>query len=105
MKTKILHNKEEELLSRNKVDAEVEFDAAVPARKDVITKLAESLGVAPDLVVVKKIEVIFGSQKAKVLAYSYKSVEDRNKIEEKKMLVKTGFNIPKIEKKAAPVAQ
>lgn len=104
MKIKIVHNSEEHLLSRHKITADMEFENAVPARKDVIQKIAEMISVEPDLVVVKKIDGALGSSKAKILAYAYKNKEERNRIEEKKLLVKTGFNIPKIEKKA-PAAQ
>ena len=104
MKLKIIKNVERPLLSRNRIYAEVEFDAAIPARKDIIQKLSESLSVEPDLIVVKKIDPGFGSKKANIAAYVYKNKADRDKIVEKKKLVRTGFNIPKIEKKPA-VAQ
>jgi len=99
MKLKINKNIERSLLSRNRIYAEVEFDAAVPPRKDIIQKLAESLSVEPDLIVVKKIEPSFGSKKASIAAYVYKNKEERDRIEERKKLTRTGFNIPKIEKK------
>ena len=105
MKLKIIKNLERTLLSRNRIYAEVEFDAAVPARKDIIQKLSESLSVEPDLIVVKKITPGFGSKKAIVAAYVYKNKEERDRIEEKKKLVRTGFNIPKIEKKVAVPAK
>ena len=77
----------------------MEFEKGVPPRKEVLETIAKSLSVEPDLVVVKNIKVAFGTHKAKVLAYSYKTKEERNRIEERKMLVKIGFNIPKLEKK------
>ncbi|MBS3115261.1 hypothetical protein J4482_01385 [Candidatus Woesearchaeota archaeon] len=99
MKLKINKNIERSLLSRNRIYAEVEFDAAVPPRKDIIQKLAELLSVEPDLIVVKKIEPSFGSKKASIAAYVYKNKEERDRIEERKKLTRIGFNIPKIEKK------
>ena len=51
------------------------------------------------MIVVKKITPSFGSKKAMVAVYVYKNKEERDRIEEKKKLVRTGFNIPKIEKK------
>ncbi len=105
MKLKITKNHEEQLLSRHKIEADAEFDKGAPPRKEVLETIAKSLSIEPDLVVVKNIDVIFGTHKAKIYAYSYKTKEDRDRIEEKKMLVKIGFNIPKIEKKpAAPTA-
>ena len=105
MKLQIKSQKEEELLSRNKVEAELEFeDSAVPSRKDIITKIAEMIKSEPDLVVVTKVDTHFGSHKAIVHAYAYKNKQERDRIEDKKMLVKRGFNIPKIEKKVV-VAQ
>lgn len=102
MKLKITKNDEEPLLSRSKINAEVEFDSAVPARKDIIQQLAGSISAEPDLVVVRKINSIFGANKANISAYLYKNKESRDKVEEKKVLAKTGFNMPKLEKK--PVA-
>lgn len=104
MKIKITKNNEEPLLSRHKIDADLEFDKAVPTRKEVIESLAKSISAEPDLVVVKKIDVAFGTHTAKVLAYSYKNKEQRDKVEERKVLVKTGYNIPKPEKKAVAAA-
>lgn len=105
MKLKINKNNEEPLLSRNKIEADVEFEKAVPAKKEVIETIAKSISVEPDLVVVKKIDVSFGTHKAKVHALAYKNKEERDRIEEKKLLVKGGFNIPKIEKKPAAEAK
>ena len=101
MKLKITKNHEESLLSRHKIEADLEFEKGVPPRKEVLEAIAKSLSLEPDLIVVKNIDAVFGTHKAKVLAYSYKTKEERNRIEEKKMLVKIGFNIPKIEKKVA----
>ena len=105
MKIKINKTLERPLLSRSRIYAEVEFEKAIPPRKDVIQKLAEMLSADPNLIVVKKIHPFFGSHTARIAAYLYTSVKERDRIEEKKVLVKTGFNIPKLEKKAAPVAQ
>ena len=80
MKLKVSKNHEEHLLSRHKIEADLEFDAVVPARKDIIQKLAESFSVEPDLVVVKNVDVVFGTHKAKVHAYTYKSKEERDRI-------------------------
>ena len=104
MKLKITKNHEEHLLSRHKIEADLEFEKGVPTRKEILEAIAKSISVEPDLVVVKNIAVIFGTHKAKVLAYSYKTKEDRNRIVEKKMLVKVGFNIPKLVKKVEVAA-
>ena len=105
MKIKIKYNTEEKLLSRHKILAEIDFDKAVPARKDIIQQLAVVLGIEPDLVVVKKIDASFGSRNASVHAVVYKNKADRDKIEAKNVLAKTGFNMPKIEKTTSPAAQ
>lgn len=92
------------MLGRERVDTELEFTAAVPARKQVIESLATQLNVKPELIVVKKISPSFGSRKASVVAYVYKNDADMKKIEERKVLSKVGYNQPKYEKKvAAPV--
>jgi len=104
MKIKLTKNHEEKLLSRHKIEADLEFEKGVPPRKEVLEAIAKLVTVEPDLVVVKNIKVAFGTHKAKVLAYSYKTKEDRNRIEEKKMLVKIGYNIPKLVKKVEVAA-
>lgn len=104
MKLKILKNKEEPLLSRNKIDAELDFDNAVPARKEVLQEIAKQTGSKPELIVVVKISPSFGSKKAKILAYSYQKEEDLVKIEEGKKLSRTGFNRAKPKAAAGQAA-
>ena len=101
MKLKINNKKEEPLLSRNKVDGEVEFDAAVPSRKEVLKSIADQTGSEPELVVVTKIDPGFGSRKAKVSAYVYKDKKALDQVEEKKKFARTGFKEEKKEEAAA----
>ncbi len=107
MKVKILKSADRPLLSRQRIFAEVEFEAAVPARQDIIKSIAEQSGTKPELVVVKKIDPSFGSHKASVAAYVYKNKADLDRIEEKKKLAKTGFKEAKKEepKQEAPKAE
>ena len=90
MELKIISKKEEPLLSRTKVEAEVVFEKATPSREEIKSKLATDLGKDGKLIVVKGIYTIRGLKKAKNISYVYenedylKRIEVENKGSEKK---------------------
>ena len=81
MQLKITDKKEEILLSRTKIKAELIFTGAVPSQNDVRKEIAAQLKVDEKLVVVRKILCQFKCTKAKVLAYAYINEEDMKKVE------------------------
>jgi ribosomal protein S24E len=97
MKLTIQTTKEEPLLSRQRFDATVEFENAVPSRKDILKELAHKTNTDEKLVVVTHINPSFGSKRAEIVAFGYKNAADLARIEEKKKLAKTGFQEPKKE--------
>ncbi|MBI2523319.1 hypothetical protein HYW19_02945 [Candidatus Woesearchaeota archaeon] len=85
MDLKILSKKEEPLLSRTKLEAEVSFDKATPSKSEIRNALAKSLGRDEKLIVVKGIHTGYKVRKAKHVSYVYeneeimKSIEPRHK--------------------------
>jgi len=95
----IKEKKEEPLLSRTEIVAEVTFENATPAKKDILAQIASSLKVAENLIKVRKISVLFGSRTANVLAYKYTDEKSKENIEPKK--VKKSKESPKEGKEGA----
>ena len=95
MELKILDKKEEPLLSRTRMEAEVIFENATPSGQEVKSNLAKKIGKDEKLIDVKSIYTVFGLKKAKILFYAYENEEilKRIKIEKKKTEKK-----PKAEK-------
>lgn len=83
----ILSKKEEKLLDRTFVTAEMQADIP-PARDSARQAVASSMKVEPKLVVIKKITPAFGERKVKITSYIYKTEERLKEIEHPKMLAK-----------------
>ena len=83
MELEITEKKEEPLLSRIKIKAEIDFDNVTPSKEELKSRIASSLNASENLIVVKNIYTKFGEKKANALAYCYKSEEDIKKIEPK----------------------
>ena len=99
----IIERKSEVLFSRDKVIAEVVFDGATPSVFETKKKLAGSLKVKEDLVVVRKINSSYGGGKALVEAYVYTDVKSKDAVEAKHMLKKnTPPKVESVDKKDAP---
>jgi ribosomal protein S24E len=81
MELKIINKKEEPLLSRTKVEAEMVFEKATPSREETKSKLCNILGKDEKLIVVKGIYNEFGLKKAKNLSYVYENEESLKKLE------------------------
>ena len=84
MELKILNKKEEPLLSRTRMEAEVIFENATPSGKEVKSNLAKTIGKDEKLIDVKSIYTAFGLKKAKILFYAYENEEILKRIKVKK---------------------
>ena len=80
----IKEKKEEPLLSRMEIVAELAFDGAIPSKKEAVSKIASSLKVDENLIVIRKISGGFGIRKVSILAYKYTDEKEKEKIEPKK---------------------
>ena len=81
MELKIINKEPEPLLSRTKVEVEIEFDKATPSNEDVKAQLVKDLGKDEKLIVVKNIYTNFGLKKAKSMSYVYDDEESLKRIE------------------------
>ena len=86
MKLTIKNEIEQPLLSRKEISAEVAFQGPAPSRKDVAAELAAKASVKPEMLVLFKVDVAYGTNTAKVTAYAYTDKDAMAKIEEAKKL-------------------
>jgi len=102
MELKILDKKEEPLLSRTRIEAEVVFENATPSGQEIKSNLAKTIGKDEKLIDVKSIYTVYGLKKAKILFYAYENEEilKRIKVEKKEIEKK-----PKVEKESKPEAK
>jgi len=83
MELKVTSKKEEPLLSRTMVEAELVFEKATPSNEEIRSKLAQSLGKDEKLVVIKNAHTSYGLKKAKITSYVYDDEKLKEKIERK----------------------
>jgi ribosomal protein S24E len=102
MNLKITEQRDNPLLQRKEIKAQLSYEAATPSTKDLHSQLAAGLKVKPELLVVKHIYPGFGTKQADVLVYQYESKEQLLKVEGEKKEKK-----PKEEKpaEAAPAQE
>ena len=92
MKLTIKDQRDNPLLNRKDITAEIVFKGATPSGEIVKNEIASQFKVQADVVQIEKIKTEFGQQKGKVLAYVYKDAAS------KKEMVKT--NKKKLKKAA-----
>jgi|SRR3989338_3298035 len=83
MDLKIISKKQDPLLSRVKVEAEIVFDKTTPSRGEIKSKLAKDLGKDEKLIAVKGIYMDYGLKKARNVSYVYENEESLKRIEPK----------------------
>jgi len=81
LELKIVGEKEEKLLERKQVVADLSYEGATPSRLEVRKKLAGALKADENVLVIKGVRNIFGTMTAKVFAHLYKTKEDMLKNE------------------------
>ncbi len=75
--------KEDPLLSRTMLKANLEFDKSTPSYKEVTSALATHLKADEKLIAIRHIYNSFGDKKASVIAYLYTDEQKKNFIEPK----------------------
>jgi len=83
LELKITDTKDEPLLSRKLVKANVEFEKSTPSYAEVISSLSSSLKADEKLIAIKHIYNLFGAKKAEVIAYLYSDETKKQFIEPK----------------------
>lgn len=96
MELKVTEEKEDILLSRKEINAQITFKGATPSKEDIKKQLSSVLKADEKLIVIKNVFTSFGSETAKVIAYQYTNDEYMKKIEPKEK------EKPKEEKKETP---
>lgn len=82
---KILTDKENKLLDRKEMEAEIEFSGKTPSNNELKKELVDKLKTDENLIVINHIYQKFGDQKAKVIAKIYKSKESLDKFNKVKI--------------------
>ncbi|MEK6968751.1 MAG: 30S ribosomal protein S24e [Nanoarchaeota archaeon] len=88
MEIKIITQKENPLLARKEIVAELTLEGATPKRTEAAEKIATALKTTVDTVTIRNLVMTFGGIIAKVTADVYKSAEDRKKYEGKRFRIK-----------------
>ena len=83
MQLSIIQKKEEPLLSRTMLKADIEFEKSTPSYAEVTSVLATALKSDEKLIAIKHIYNSFGSRKAQVIAYLYSDENKKQLIEPK----------------------
>ena len=93
---KILKQVDTPLLSRKRVEIEIEhFDKATPKKEELKKQISELLKTKEELVSLRHIYTKYGYGKSKAIVHVYEKLEDLQRLEKKKIIK------PK-EKKEAP---
>lgn len=96
MKIEIIEKRENELLGRTEITAKAIFEGATPSRSDIIKDIASQTKSKADMVIVRKINTIYGGLTAEVLVSIYKDKAQLEKVEKEALRKK---NVVKEEPK------
>ncbi len=91
MEFNILFEKDNMLIGRKEYVAEISFDSCTPKRSEVREKIITTLGVAPELLIVREIKQESGMKKAKVSFFVYSSKDVLERIEPHYILKRNGL--------------
>lgn len=105
MELKIVGKKEEPLLSRIRVEAEIAFEKTTPSRGEIKGVLAKDLCRDERLIVVKGVHTYHGSKKAKNLSYVYDDEESLKRIEPRTKEKKGGGKKKEAKEEAKPAVK
>ena len=84
MELNITSKKEEPLLSRTELKADVVFEKATPSYQELASLLASKVKADEKLVAIRHVYTSFGNKNAELIAYVYKD-EDKKKFIEPKL--------------------
>lgn len=81
MDLRILHKKDNPLLHRIEIDAELTAEGPTPSNKDVAKELAKQTKAEEKMIIIKHIYSRFGTNQSDVLAYVYNDEARMKEIE------------------------
>jgi|SRR3989344_3279701 len=96
---KILNEIQRKLLERKELEIEAIFDGPTPKKQDLLKEIVSLTKAKENLIVLKRINQIYGASKAKILVYIYGSEEAFKKTEPKEKKPKEKKEQPKQETK------
>jgi ribosomal protein S24E len=73
MDFKVISETDNPMLNRKEITAEIIFDAKTPSRAQLVDKAIEVLKADRKLIIIKKIEMVYGQRKASVSIRIYKN--------------------------------
>jgi ribosomal protein S24E len=92
MKLTIKTQKENPLLSRKEVVADIIFTGATPSKDVIKNEVASQFKVQADVVEIREIKTEFGHQKGRALVYVYKDAASKKEMLKQKKPKKTAAN-------------
>jgi len=101
MDLNITKQEKQALLARTEITAEITFEGATPSRYTIVNAVIKKLKLKPELTVIKHIYTDFGSNHAKITAYSYDDAEIMKVLEKKVRVIKAPKEEPKPVEKPA----
>ena len=96
---KIINENQRKLLERRELDIEAIFDGPTPKKQDLLKEIASLTKTKENLIVLRRVNQVYGTSKAKVLVYVYSSEEALKKTEPKEKKSKEKKEQPKEEAK------
>jgi len=81
MKIEIASRKEKPLLNRAELALDVTFQGATPSKADLRKSIAATINGAEELLVIKKVDTLFGASRAKVSAWLYADADSLKRYE------------------------
>ena len=100
MEIKIIENKDNKLLERKEIEAEIYFDTATTRKNELKEAIGKKVGLNHDFLVLRKVTNVFGTKKVKVLAHGYENAETLKKTEPKHIRVRMGLEAAEKKEKA-----
>ncbi len=90
MKINIIDKKDSRLFKRIEIIADVVFEGPTPSRSEIKSELSKLLSVKEDLIVVKKVERLFGVEEARISAFIYDDADAIKEFEQDYILKRGG---------------
>ncbi|NPA22603.1 MAG: 30S ribosomal protein S24e [Candidatus Micrarchaeota archaeon] len=81
MNVEIISERDNPVLSRKEVLLLAKYEGATPSLTELRQKVVETLGVSPELMVIKKTEQNFGKREVKIWAYVYDNPDVLRRLE------------------------
>jgi ribosomal protein S24E len=102
MELKIIADEVQKLLDRRNITGKLHFSGKkTPSRMWLIEELAKKLKVEKNLIVIKEIKTIYGSNTADFEAHIYDSLEKKDRIEPKYLLKRIEVKVSEKKEKAS----